>query len=65
MTPIQRTAEFLRDGKIVAIKGLGGFHLAVDATSEQAVKRLRQLKIVIINRLPLWLDSIEAAAGDL
>jgi len=34
----------LLDGKIVAIKGLGGFHLAVDATSDDAVKRLRKLK---------------------
>jgi hydrogenase maturation protein HypF len=37
-------AEAIRAGRIVAVKGLGGFHLAVAARDEQAVRRLRQLK---------------------
>ena len=34
----------LEQGKIVAIKGIGGYHLAVDAANPQAVERLRQRK---------------------
>ncbi|NPV14082.1 carbamoyltransferase HypF [candidate division WOR-3 bacterium] len=42
--PITAAAQALLKGKIVAIKGLGGFHLACDATSDRAVKLLRQRK---------------------
>ncbi len=44
VNPIQKTVELLQQGNIVAVKGLGGFHLAVDATVEPAVVRLRERK---------------------
>ncbi len=34
----------IMDGKIIAVKGIGGFHLCCDAKNEQAVSRLRKLK---------------------
>jgi hydrogenase maturation protein HypF len=42
--PIEAAAGLLREGKIVAVKGLGGFQLACDATSDETVSRLRQRK---------------------
>ena len=41
---IKRTAKALKDGKILAIKGLGGWHLACDATNFDAVQNLRNRK---------------------
>ncbi len=42
--PITETIKLLKEGKIVAIKGLGGFHLACDAENEEAVQLLRERK---------------------
>jgi len=42
--PIQEAIEILERGLILAVKGLGGFHLAVDAANDEAVKRLRTRK---------------------
>jgi hydrogenase maturation protein HypF len=42
--PIRAAADAIRDGQIVAVKGLGGFHLACDATSAAAVAEMRVRK---------------------
>jgi hydrogenase maturation protein HypF len=42
--PIAVTSRLLRDGEIIAIKGLGGYHLAVNAADEGATARLRARK---------------------
>ena len=41
---ITYTRKLIHDGGIVAIKGIGGFHLCCDATNEETVSRLRMLK---------------------
>jgi hydrogenase maturation protein HypF len=41
---IERTRSALLEGRIVAVKGLGGFHLACDATSDETIGRLRARK---------------------
>ncbi|MDP3260118.1 MAG: carbamoyltransferase HypF, partial [Thermodesulfovibrionales bacterium] len=42
--PIKETIRLLKDGCIIAIKGLGGFHIACDAANKDAVERLRERK---------------------
>jgi len=42
--PVKETIRLLKQGAIVAVKGLGGFHIACDASNEEAVKRLRLKK---------------------
>lgn len=41
---LERTCRIIRDDGIVAVKGIGGFHLWVDATSEKSVQLLRARK---------------------
>jgi hydrogenase maturation protein HypF len=41
---IEQATAFLRNGMILAVKGLGGFHLMVDAHNQDAVLRLRERK---------------------
>ncbi len=44
LDPVEKTVAYLQQGKIVAIKGLGGYHLAVDAENDAAVEELRRRK---------------------
>jgi hydrogenase maturation protein HypF len=59
--PIQRAAQMLAAGKIIAIKGIGGFHLSVRADDEIAVSRLRQLKNRPAKPFALMCASIDSA----
>lgn len=53
-------AAALRQGMIVAVKGIGGFHLCVDAANEESVRRLRQRKHRPQKPLALMFPSLEA-----
>jgi len=59
--PIATVAEALHAGKIAAIKGLGGFHLAVDATNDAAVRTLRERKWREKKPFAIMVPDLEAA----
>lgn len=60
-TPVEETINLLKTGSILAIKGLGGFHLAVDASNHKAVVRLRKRKQKEEKPLALMVRDLEAA----
>jgi hydrogenase maturation protein HypF len=56
---IKEVASLIKDGKIVAIKGIGGFHLCCDAFNDTAVETLRIRKIRPHKPLALMMKNIE------
>ncbi len=60
--PVTRAIDRLMAGEIMAIKGIGGFHLAVDATNEFAVMRLRDRKHRYGKPLAVMVRDLEAAS---
>lgn len=57
---LHQAADAIRNGKIVAVKGLGGFHLVVDARNDEAVRRLREQKHREEKPFALMFPSIES-----
>ncbi|MBO6291493.1 MAG: carbamoyltransferase HypF [Selenomonas sp.] len=57
---LQRARQCLRQGGIVAIKGIGGFHLSCDAQNSAAVSRLRQLKHRPVKPFALMMKDMAA-----
>lgn len=58
---ITATREAVMAGKIIAVKGIGGFHLCCDAKNESTVKRLRKLKNRPAKPLAVMLKDISTA----
>jgi hydrogenase maturation protein HypF len=61
--PLAAAAAALREGQLLAVKGIGGFHLACDATSATAVATLRQRKRREEKPLAVMVRDLEAAGA--
>jgi len=59
--PLREASRALAQGKVVAMRGLGGFHLSVDAGSEEAVQKLRQRKKRPTKPLAVMVADVQAA----
>ncbi len=57
--PIDEAVKLLKDGKIGAVKGIGGFHLVVNAMDEPAVQLLRERKHRFEKPLALMMPDIK------
>ena len=60
---LQAARKLIREGKILAVKGLGGFHLACDATNDAAVTELRRRKLRVSKPFAVMVYNVDAA-GD-
>ena len=62
---ISAAAALLREGRVVAIKGLGGYHLACDADQPRAVRALRERKFRKEKPFAVMVRDVESARGTL
>ena len=56
-------AQLLNEGKVIAVKGIGGYHLVCDATNEPAVNRLRKIKIRDTKPFALMFKDVESMSS--
>jgi len=61
---LQAARRMLVEGKIVAVKGLGGFHLACDATNPAAVSELRRRKLRVDKPFAVMMTNLETAEAE-
>jgi hydrogenase maturation protein HypF len=61
--PIVEAASCLASGAVVAVKGLGGFHLAADATNAAAVETLRERKRRVGKPFAIMVRDLESLGG--
>lgn len=61
LDPVAAAGQLLREGKIVAVKGLGGFLLACDATNDTVVRTLRQRKKRSSKPFAIMVATVEGA----
>ncbi len=59
--PIGKTVELLKAGQIIAVKGIGGFHLCVDAESNEAIAGLRTRKYREEKPLAIMVKDLDTA----
>ncbi|MBP6016771.1 MAG: carbamoyltransferase HypF [Candidatus Promineofilum sp.] len=56
---LEATRDLLREGRIVAVKGLGGYHLACDATDPAAVRELRRRKLRVDKPFAIMMADVD------
>ena len=61
--PLAAVAEFINAGRVAAVKGLGGFHLAADATNADAVRRLRERKQRVEKPFAVMVPDLASGRG--
>ncbi len=61
---IEYVVELIRGGRIVAVKGIGGFHLVVDARNSEAVRVLRERKLREEKPFALMYPNLDRVKGD-
>lgn len=61
INPLKKLSKDIKDGKIVALKGMGGFHIICDATNEESIKKLRVKKRRPHKPFAIMVSDIEMA----